>query len=67
MTEQLEPRNQILDRARRGNGGITPTASQSWSSIERQSLIELLGAAIEIRDALIRIGDELSALRGDRQ
>jgi hypothetical protein len=54
-----EPRDQIVDRARRGNGGVTPAAPQNWSSIERQTLIELVGLGAEIRDGINRIADAL--------
>jgi hypothetical protein len=58
-TSECEPRDVIVDRARRGNGSVTPGAHQSWSLIERQVMLEQLGVWVEIRDALIRIGDVL--------
>jgi hypothetical protein len=39
LMPDLEPRDTIVARARGGNGGVTPAASQSWSSIEREALI----------------------------
>jgi hypothetical protein len=50
---QLESRDLIVDRARRGVG-VTPLAPLQWCSVERLTMLELLGAALEIRDAVNR-------------
>jgi hypothetical protein len=54
-----ESRDAIVDRASRGTG-VTPQSHMPWCSIERQTLLELLGASVEIRDQLARIAAALS-------
>jgi hypothetical protein len=56
----LESRDAIVTRASKGLGP-TPFAPQGWCTVERQTMLELLGAAVEIRDAINRVAAALES------